>query len=115
LGEAAGFRTPAFYNAAVSRTAIERKLTELSERVKQVADELGLTEEQLRFLDEEADDARLRALVAETPMEVATANESRRHADALRRHRDSLVTSLAQLRAEQDVLLDRLTAEPASR
>ena len=45
---------------------------------------LAVTDEQLNFLDEEADDARLRAIVAETPLEVATANEAQRHADALR-------------------------------
>jgi hypothetical protein len=98
----------------VSRTSIERKLTELSERVKQISAELAVTEEQLSFLDEEAEEARLRAIVAETPLEVAAANESQRHADALRRHRDALVRTLTGLRSEQDVQLDRLTAEPAS-
>ena len=70
---------------------------------------------QLIFLDEEAEDARLRAIVAETPMEVATANEAQRHADALRRQLDVLNRSLRALRVEQDELLDRLTAEPAPR
>ena len=48
-------------------------------------------------------------------MEVATANEAARHADALRRHRDALVRTIGELRTEQDELLDRMTAEPAPR
>lgn len=83
--------------------------------MKQTSTELAVADEQLGFLDEEAEDARLRAIVAETPMEVATANEAQRHADALRRQRDALQRALHALRAEQDELLDRLTAEPAPR
>jgi len=99
----------------VSRASIERRLLELSDRIKQASAELAVTNEQLTFLDEEAEDARLRAIVAETPMEVATANEAARHADALRRHRDALGRTIAELRKEQDELLDRMTAEPAKR
>ena len=100
---------------AVSRASIERRLLDISARIKKAAAELTVTEEQLSFLDEEAEDARLRAIVAETPMEVATANEAARHADALRRHRDALLRSVGELRTEQDELLDRMTAEPAPR
>ncbi len=100
---------------AVTRASIERRLLDLSDRIKQVTGELAVTDEQLAFLDEEAEDARLRAIVAETPLEVATANEAQRHADAQRRHRDALHQTLRELRSEQDALLDRLTAEPAPR
>lgn len=83
--------------------------------MKQTNAELAVADEQLRFLDEAAEDARLRAIVAETPMEAAAANEAQRHADALRRQCDVLRRTLHALRAEQDELLDRLTAEPAPR
>lgn len=100
---------------AVSRASIERRLLDVSDRIRQAQADLAVTDEQLAFLDEEAEDARLRAIVAETPMEVATANEAARHADALRRHRDALLRTIAELRSEQDDLLDRLTADPAPR
>ena len=100
---------------AVSRASIERRLLDISERIKKASADLTVTDEQLSFLDEEAEDARLRAIVAETPMEVATANEAARHADALRRHRDALARTIGELRKEQDELLDRMTAEPAPR
>lgn len=90
-------------------------MLDINHRIKQTTSELAVTDEQLAFLEEEADDARLRAIVAETPMEVATANEAKRHADALSRHRDALRKTLQESRAEQDALLDRLTAEPAPR
>ena len=99
----------------MSRASIERRLLDLSDRIKQTTTEFAVTDEQLTFLDEEADSARLRAIVAETPMEVATANEAQRHADALRRHRESLTKTLRELRGEQDGLLDRLTIESTSR
>ena len=109
------FRISARTLPAVSRASIERRLLDISDRIKQASAELAVTDEQLAFLDEEAEDARLRAIVAETPLEVATANEAARHADALRRHRDALVRSIGELRTEQDELLDRMTAEPAPR
>ena len=110
-----GSQTSARTLPTVSRASIERRLLDVSERVKQTNAELTVATEQLEFLTDAAEDARLRAIVAETPMEVATANEAQRHADALRSQRDVLVQRLAALRAEQDELLDRLTAEPAPR
>jgi hypothetical protein len=74
-----------------------------------------VTEEQLTFLESEADDARLRALVAETPLGDVEARDARRHADALARHRDALARSIAELVREQDELLDRMSAELSAR
>lgn len=99
----------------MARSILERRLVDVSERLKRLRAELGVTQEQLAFLEDEADDARLRALMAETPLADAEARDARRHADALSRHRDSLVLSIAELGREQDSLLDRMAAElPAS-
>jgi sialic acid synthase SpsE len=59
----------------------------------------------------EAEDARLRALMSETPLADAEAHETRRHADAQARSRDALLRSIAELEREQDALLDRMAAE----
>jgi hypothetical protein len=99
----------------MSRSLLQRRLVDVSERLKRLRAELGVTEEQLAFLEAEADDARLRALVAETPLSDAEARDARRHADTLGRHRDSLVLSIAELGREQDVLLDRMSAELSAR
>jgi hypothetical protein len=73
--------------------------------------EFSVAEEQCAFLTAEADDARLRALVSETPIADAEAHETRRHADAQIRQRDTLRRAIAELEREQDALLDRIAGE----
>jgi chromosome segregation ATPase len=90
---------------------LQRRLVDVTERLKKVRAELAVTEEQLAFLEEEADEARLRALVSETPLGDIEARDARRHADALARQRESLLRSVAELVREQDRLLDRMSAE----
>ncbi len=87
---------------------------DIAERLKQLRVELAVTSEQLAFLEEEAGDAGIRALVSETPLADAEAREARRHADAMRRHSVSLNSSIAELLIEQDALLDRLMTEMES-
>ena len=99
----------------MARSILQRRLVDVSDRLKRLRAERAVTEEQLVFLEDEAEDARLRALVAETPLTDAEARDARRHADALARHRDALVLSIAELEREQDALLDRMSAEISAR
>jgi len=99
----------------VRQSLLQRRLVDVSERLKRLRAELAVTEEQLAFLEEEADDARLRALVAETPLGDVEARDARRHADALGRQRDALRRTVDQLVGEQDALLDRMAAELSAR
>jgi chromosome segregation ATPase len=99
----------------MSQSLLRRRLVDVSERIKRMRAELAVTQEQLAFLEEEAEDARLRALVSETPIGDAEARDARRHADALARQRDALERALAGLVREQDDLLDRMAADLASR
>jgi len=94
----------------VGRTLIERRLRDVSERAKAVARDLAVADEQLAHLEEEAEEARLRALVSETPLAEAEHHEAARHAEAMRRHHADLVAELRQLETAQDDLLDRLVA-----
>ena len=66
-----------------------------------------------RTLPTTADDARLRALVSETPLAGQEHTEAQRHADAMARHREDVLHQLAELEKQQDDLLDRLLAEPS--
>lgn len=95
----------------VSDSILQRRLVDVAERLKRRRSELGVADEQVLFLEEEADDARLRALVSETPLGEVEARDARRHADALRRHRDALADTIEELVREQDSLLDRLAAD----
>ncbi|MEY2570370.1 MAG: hypothetical protein QOE63_720 [Acidimicrobiaceae bacterium] len=90
---------------------MERRLTEVGERLKQLREELVVTDEQLAALADAADDARLRALVSETPLADQEHHEAQKHADAMNRHRAEVMTSIDQLERRQDDLLDRLLAE----
>ena len=95
----------------MSQSILQRRLVDVSERLKRARAELAVTEEQLAFLEGEADDARLRSLVAETPLGDVEARDALRHSDALARHRDTLVRAVAELVREQDSLLDRMSAD----
>jgi chromosome segregation ATPase len=99
----------------MSSSILERRLVDISERLKRLRADLAVTQEQYAFMEEEADDARLRALVAETPLGEVEARDARRHADALGRQRDSLARTIGELEREQDVLLDRLAAARSGR
>jgi hypothetical protein len=95
----------------MSRSVVERRLSEVAERLKSVRRELAVADEQLAHFDGEADDARLRALVSETPLGEKEFRDAQKHADAMRSHRAGLAAELADLERVQDELLDRLLAE----
>jgi uncharacterized protein (DUF3084 family) len=95
----------------VIRSLVERRLGQVSERLKRLREELGIADEQLRHFTEEADDSRLRALVSETPLAEREHREAQRHADAMRQHRAELVAGIAKLERSLDELLDRLVTE----
>jgi hypothetical protein len=95
----------------MSRSLIERRLSEITERLKQLREELSVADEQLAHLADEADDARLRALVSETPLSEREHKEAQKHADAMARHRAEVIDAIEKLERSQDDLLDRLVAE----
>jgi hypothetical protein len=98
----------------VAHSLLQRRLIDVSDRLRRLRADLSVAQEQFLFMEDEADAARLRALVSETPLADAEARESRRHADALGRQRDVLARSIAELEREQDALLDRMAAEQPS-
>jgi hypothetical protein len=90
---------------------VERRISAVAERLKALRAELAVLDEQLVFFRDAADEARLKALVSETPLTDREHQEAQRHADAMARAREGLVASIAQLERSQDELLDRLLAE----
>ena len=97
--------------AAMSRSLVERRLSEVSTRLRALRAELAVSDEQMAVLADAADDARLRALVSETPVAGREHHEAQRRAEAMARHRAELAAEITRLEATQDELLDRLTAE----
>jgi len=70
--------------------------------------------EQLLHLADAADDARLRALVSETPLAGEDHRQAARHAEAMRRHRAHVTEEIDRLERSQDELLDQFVAESRS-
>jgi hypothetical protein len=95
----------------MSRSLLERRLSDVSSRLKALREELGIADEQLAVLNDAAEEARLRALVSETPIAGREHHEAQRHADAMARHRADVMARVAEMEAAQDDLLDRLMAE----
>ena len=99
----------------MSKSLVERRLTQVAGRLRQLRDELEVSAEQLAHLAAAADDARLRALVSETPVADVDHRQAERHAEAMRRHREAVLDEIAKLERSQDELLDRLVAESRAR
>ena len=68
-----------------------------------------MLEEQLAVVLESADEARVRSLVAETPLAAHEHSEAARHADAMSRARDILAGTVTDLEHRQDELLADVT------
>jgi len=93
-----------------SRSSIERQLIDVGDRLRKLRAELAVADEQLAVFADEADDARLRAMVSETPLAERDHREAEKHATAMRRHRSEVAADIEQLERSQDDLLDRLGA-----
>jgi len=89
---------------------VERRLSQNVTRLKSLRVELAQLDEQLDVFASDADDTAIRALVAETPGAAYEANDARKHADAMARHRQHVVDTIAELERKQDELLDKLSA-----
>jgi hypothetical protein len=92
---------------------VERRLMEVSRRLRKAREELAVADEQARALSDAADDARIRSLVSETPLAAKESQEARRHAEAMVGARDSLAAQVKRLEVEMDQLLDRLVPRNA--
>jgi hypothetical protein len=90
------------------KSLVERRLSQVAGRLQQLRAELEVSDEQLAHLADAADDARLRALVSETPVADLDHRQAERHAEAMRRHRAAVLDEIAKLERDQDELLDRL-------
>jgi hypothetical protein len=87
------------------RVLLERRIRDVHARLVRARDELAVLNEQLTVVQESADEARVRALVSETPLATQEHNEATRHADAMVKARDALRKAVADLERRQDELL----------
>src|SRR4051794_4219910 len=111
MGMGGARRTSPNRIAEMSRSAIERRLKDVHERLTRARNELGVLNEQLAALSEDADDTHVRAVVDDSPMSKRENREAQRHVDAMTRSRGKVLASIAELERSQDELLDRLVVE----
>lgn len=87
---------------------IERRLRSVGRKLSQAREDLEIAKEQFLHLADEADDDRTRSIVSDGGSAGVDWAASQRHSDAMARHRDELVATIARLESTQDDLLDQL-------
>ena len=90
---------------------LKKKLADTSLRLRQLQEELKIAEEQLVHFSDEADEARLRSLVSETPLADQKHREANKHAESMRKHKYMLQTEIERVEALQDELLDQMDSK----
>ncbi len=76
--------------------------------MRHLREELGVVDEQLAQLSDEAGDMGIRSLVSETPGASIEFHHAQAHADAMAKHRAQVAESIDDLERRQDLLLDRM-------
>jgi len=92
----------------MQRFILEHRIRDLHSKLLRARAELALIEEQLVVVNEEAEDARVRSLVSETPLATHDYAEVRRHADAMERARDSMRARVDDLQRRRDELINHV-------
>ncbi len=94
--------------ATMKRSSVERRLSETHAKLMAARQELAIVEEQLTWFADDADDARIRSLVSETPIADREWHEANRHAQAMERSLGMARQRVAELERQLDDLLDQL-------
>lgn len=94
---------------------IAQRLRALSAEIASLQTEIGILEEQIAFQTEVADDARIRAIVSETPLADRESQEASGDLARLVRSRADALKRLEQLRGDQDGLLERMLEDQGKR
>ena len=84
---------------------------EVNRRLRQAREELVVLDQQLAALADEADEARVRALVSDSRIAQREHREAQKHADAMTRSRAATVAAIAAHERALDELLDQLVVD----
>ena len=91
--------------------SVEKRLMEISRRIKQQKEELLVAEEQLISLTSDADEARIRSLVSETAISDNDRRESVRQSENMQKYCHKIRNEIQRLEEIQDALLDKMNTE----
>ncbi len=84
---------------------LERRIRDVHARLVRAREELAVLDEQLAVVADEAEDARLRSLVSETPLAEHEYADIKRHADAMTKAREAMRANVDDLEHRRDELL----------
>ncbi len=87
---------------------VERRLRHGIQTMRELRDELRVTSEQLAFVESEAQDKEMRAMVAETADAALEHHEAQRNLETIQKYHRRLLASIAEYELRQDMLLDKL-------
>lgn len=88
--------------------SIRNRLRDLSEEAERLRTEIAILVEQVEFQRAVADDAKIRAVVSETPLADRDAQEATGDLRRLQASLDAARIRLAEVNGELDTLLERL-------
>jgi len=83
----------------------------VSLRLSKARDDLTVLDQQVAALAEDADEARVRALVSDSPLAEREYRDAQRHADAMARSRAVTAASIAAHERDLDGLLGKLVVK----
>ena len=93
------------------RKSLEKRLLEVSRRIKKEKEDLLVAEEQLISLIDDADEARIRSLVSETAISDNDRRDSARQSQNMEKYCQKIRNEIQRLEEIQDGLLDKLNIE----
>jgi hypothetical protein len=94
---------------------LEQRLANVGDRIRKARRGLEITEEQLAFQTDVANEAHTRMLVSGTPLADREWREARDDLERLRKQREEALTTIGDLVREQDRLLERLNDRMTTR
>ena len=97
------------YTPCVASMFLERRLAQMSSRLRVTQEKLRIAEEQCSAMEEETNEHELRSLVSETADASYEYRQAKAHSDALRRHCEELRVSIREMEIRRDELLDKLS------
>jgi uncharacterized coiled-coil protein SlyX len=84
---------------------VQRRLEDLQRRLMAARESLGVLEEQVQVWNDALEDARIRSLVSETPLQAQEYDELSRHVSAANAEMKRRSQEVRTLMAERDDLL----------
>ena len=93
----------------MGKKILKSRLVDTGHQLKRLQVDYQIAEEQLLFLNHEAEDARIRSLVSETPLADKEYREAQKHAESMQRHLLELEIEISKIENLQNKLLDQIS------